>query len=255
MPATRELLFGRIAVAQGYCTQEQLDDCLKLQLQRQSPHRPAPRLGELMVEQGALTAEQCRTVLDIQAQNTAPAPAAAPAPAPKVRTGDALFGKVVVREKMATQAQVNECIALRNRDGETRTLGEILVDRGYMTADLVKQALSHQLKRIMHCAACGLSFTVLSLSAGKSVECPRCRGPLSEGKPSESTRTDAEFATQVIRAVKAGLPASPPERPTPRPSARRVKASCVICDHEFETGVGPDGRVQCPQCHTTFPPR
>ena len=253
MPATRELLFGRIAVAQGYCTQEQLDDCLKLQLQRQSPHRPAPRLGELMVEQGVLTADQCRTVLDIQQQNTAPA--APPAPAlPKGHPGDALFGKVVVREKMATQAQVNECLALRNRDGETRTLGEILVERGYMTPEQVKQALSHQLKRIMHCPQCRLSFTVLTVSSGKTIECPRCKGPLAEGKPTDSTRTDAEFATQVIRAVKAGLPAQS-DRPAPRDSARRVKAVCVICDHAFDAGVGADGRVQCPQCHTTFAPR
>ena len=250
MPATRELLFGRIAVAQGYCTQEQLDDCLKLQLQRQSPHRPAPRLGELMVEQGVLTAEQCRTVLDIQGQN-----AGAAAPPVKAAKEDVLFGKVVVRERMATQAQVDECLALRSKPGEARTLGEILVDRGYMTPDLVKQALSHQLKRIMHCPACRLSFTVLSLSAGKAVECPRCKGPLNEGKPTESTRTDAEFATQVIRAVKAGIPTQAPQRPAPRDSARRVQASCVICDHAFEAAVGPDGRVQCPQCHTTFAPR
>ena len=250
MPATRELLFGRIAVAQGYCTQEQLDDCLKLQLQRQSPHRPAPRLGELMVEQGVLTAEQCRTVLDVQSQNTGSG-----GPPAQVRKEEVLFGKVVVRERMATQAQVDECIALRNREGETRTLGEILIDRNYMTPDLVKQALSHQLKRIMHCPACRLSFTVLSLSADKALLCPRCKGPLSEGKPTDSTRTDAEFATQVIRKVQAGLPAPPGDRPEPRPSARRVKATCVICDHNFDAGVGADGRVQCPQCHTTFSPR
>ena len=66
--------------------------------------------------------------------------------------------------------------------------------------------MGKQQKRLMSCPSCRLSFTVLSLSQGKQVHCPRCKGPLREGKPTESTRTDAEFATQVLRAVKAEAP-------------------------------------------------
>jgi hypothetical protein len=250
VPATRELLFGKIAIAQGYCTQDQLDGILKLQLQMQSPHRPAPRLGELLVEKGVLSAEQLETVLNIQRQNQD-----ASGPLARRRKEEVLFGRLAVREGLATDAQVEECLKIREGRGEVRTLGEIMVDKGFLTPEQVKSLLSRQLKRIMSCPACTLSFTVLSVSEGRTIDCPRCKGPLREGKPTDSTRTDAEFSTQVIRTVKAGLPVKPPPRPDPRATARRVQAKCMICDHAFEGPVGPDGRVACPQCHTTFAPR
>ena len=250
MAASRESLFGKIALAQGYCTQEQLDECLKLQLQLQSPHQPAPRLGQLLVDKGYLQPAQLEIVLQIQKQN-----ADLVDPLVRKRKESVLFGKLAVRDGLTTEERINECLRLQDREGETRTLGELLVARNYLTAAQVKELLSRQLKRIMVCPACKLSFTVLSQSEGKRIDCPRCKGPLQEKKPTESTRTDAEFATQVIRAVRAGIPAIPPPPPAPRESARRLKASCVICDTSFEAALGADGRVQCPQCHTTFTPR
>lgn len=250
MPATRELLFGKIAIAQGYCAQEQLDEILKLQLQMQSPHRPAPRLGELLVEKGVLTAEQLQAVLSIQKQNLDAAD-----PLAKKIKEEALFGRLAVKEGLATESQVEECLRIRQGRGEIRTLGEIMVEKKFLSAEQVKSLLSRQLKRIMSCPSCRLSFTVLSLSEGKPVECPRCKGALKEGKTTDSTRTDAEFSTQVIKTVKAGIPAKPPERPAARDSARLVPARCVVCDHAFNAPLGPDGRVACPQCHTTFAPR
>lgn len=250
MAASRETLFGKIALAQGYCTQDQIDECLSVQLRSQSPQRPAPPIGQLLVEKGYLNAEQIETILQIQKQN-----ADLSDPAARKRKESVLFGKLAVREGLTTDDKVNECLRLQDREGETRTLGEILVAKGYLSAAQVKDLLSRQLKRIMTCPACKLSFTVLSMSEGKKIDCPRCKGPLQEKKTSESTRTDAEFATQVIRAVRAGVPATPPPRPAPRDTARKVRANCVICDHGFEAPLGADGRVQCPQCHTTFTPR
>ena len=250
MAASRESLFGKIAIAQGYCTQDQLDECLKLQLQRQSPHQAAPRLGQLLVDKGYLSAAQLDTVLQIQKQN-----ADLVDPLLRKKKESVLFGKLAVREGHTTDERISECLRLQDREGETRTLGELLIAKSYLTAAQVKDLLSRQLKRIMSCPACKLSFTVLSHSEGKAVECPRCKGPLQEKKPTESTRTDAEFATQVIRAVRAGVPATPPPRPAPRDSAKRIKASCVVCDTSFEAAPGADGRIQCPQCHTTFSPR
>lgn len=250
MPAHRDLLFGKIAITQGFCTQAEVDACLKLQLQMQSPHRTAPKLGELLVEKGHLTALQRDQILKVQRDNLDLID-----PIVKKRKEATIFGKVAVREKVATQDQVNECLRIQARDGETRSLGEILVEKGYVTDAQVKELLGKQLKRIMYCPACKLSFTVLSLSEGKKIDCPRCKGPLQEGKPTDTTRTDAEFATSVMRAVKTGLPNPAPAPPQARPSAKRVKVKCVICDHAFEAALGPDGRVGCPSCHTTFTPK
>ncbi|HXX94034.1 MAG TPA: hypothetical protein VEN81_10395 [Planctomycetota bacterium] len=250
MPASEDLLFGKIAVQLKLCTQSQLDECSRLQLQMQSPHRTAPKLGELLVEKGYLTQAQAETVLATQERNLAQVD-----PLVQKRKESVLFGKLAVRDGLVTAVELNECLALQARPGERRTLGEIMVERGCLTAVQVKELLGRQLKRIMSCPACRLSFTVLSLSQGKRIDCPKCRGALQDGKPSDSTRTDAEFATQVLRAVKAGIPPSRADsRVIPAPSTR-IRVQCVICDKEFDAPLDSTGRVRCPDCHTTFTPK
>lgn len=250
MPASRELLFGKIAVGLAFCTQAQVDECASLQLQMQSPHRPAPKLGEIMVDKGFLTREQSEEVLRTQRANLDSVD-----PLVRKRKEAVLFGKLAAREGLCTQEEVNECLQLQAREGERRSLGEMLVERGYLTAVQVKELLGRQLKKIMSCPACRLSFTVLTLSEGKRIDCPKCKGPLKDGKPTDSTRTDAEFATQVLRAVKAGAPVPKTDsRVIPAPS-RKIKVACVICDQAFEAPLDTTGRVKCPACLTTFTPK
>jgi DNA-directed RNA polymerase subunit RPC12/RpoP len=250
VPASGELLFGKIAVTRQFCSQAQVDECARLQLQMQSPHRPAPRLGEILLDKGYLSPEQHGKVLAMQRQNLDFVD-----PLVKKRKESFLFGKLAVREGLATQEEVHECLALQAQAGEKRSLGEIMVEKTYLTSVQVKGLLGRQLKRIMACGSCRLSFTVLSLSQGKRIDCPRCKGPLEEGRPTDSTRTDAEFATQVFRAVKAGIPiAKTDTRIIPAP-ANKIKVTCVICDAPFEAPLDTTGRVRCPQCHTTFTPK
>ena len=250
MPASGELLFGKIAVSLGFCTQAQVDECASLQLQMQSPHRSAPKLGEIMVEKGYLSREQSEKVLQTQRANLEQVD-----PLVRKRKEAVLFGKLAAREGLCTQEELNECLQLQALDGEKRSLGEILVERGYLTAVQVKDLLGRQLKRIMSCPACRLSFTVLTLSEGKRIDCPKCKGALKDGKPTDSTRTDAEFATQVMRAVKAGIPvAKTDSRIIPAPS-KKIKVTCVVCDVPFEAPLDSTGRVRCPSCQTTFTPK
>jgi transcription elongation factor Elf1 len=249
MPASGELLFGKIAVREGFCKQAQVDEGIRLQLQLQSPHQPAPKIGEILLERGHITPEQHARVLEIQKQNLDLVD-----PLVRQHKESVLFGKVAVKQGLVTQEELNECLRIQADEGERRSLGEILIEKGYLTAVQVKDLLGRQLKRIMSCPACRLSFTVLSMSEGKKIDCPKCKGPLNEGKPSESTRTDAEFATQVIRAVRAGV-VPPGPAPAKGPTALRKKFTCVICDHEFQAVLDPAGRVQCASCHTTFTPR
>jgi len=250
VPASGELLYGKIAITERFCSQAQIEECAKLQLQRQSPHQPAPKLGELLVEKGFLTREQHARILEVQRQNLE-----ALDPLVKKRKEAVLFGKLAVRDGLATEAEVNECLGLQAKAGEKRSLGEIMVEKGCLTAVQVSDLLKRQLKKIMSCPACRLSFTVLTLSQGKTVDCPKCRGALQDGKPSDSTRTDAEFATQVMRAVKAGIPVTRADsRVIPAP-ASKVKVSCVICDAAFDAPLDATGRARCPHCHSTFTPR
>ena len=250
MPASGELLFGKIALSEGFCTQAQIDECTRLQLQLQSPHQPPPRLGDLLMQKGYLTAIQNARILEIQQKNMDLVD-----PLVKKRKESVLFGKLAIKLGLVTPEEVNECLRLQAEAGETRSLGEILIERGFLTAIQVKDILEKQLKKIMSCPDCKLSFTVLTLSEGKRIDCPKCKGPLKEGKPSESTRTDAEFATQVIRSVKAGLPPVGTPPPVKGPTEKRKKYECVICDHNFEAALDSSGRIQCPSCYTTFTPR
>lgn len=250
MPASGELLFGKIALSQGFCTQQQIEECSRLQLQLQSPHQPAPRLGDLLVEKGYLSPEQHAKILQVQQQNLDLVD-----PLVKKRKEAILFGKLAVKQGLVTEDEVNQALRLQAEPGEQRSLGEILVAKGFLTSIQVKEVLNKQLKKIMSCPVCKLSFTVLTLSEGKKIDCPKCKGPLKDGKPSDSTRTDAEFATQVMRSVQAGLPPVGTPKPAKGPTVLRQKCECVICDHVFNAALDSSGRVQCPSCYTTFTPR
>jgi protein-arginine kinase activator protein McsA len=250
VPASGELLFGKIALTEKFCTQAHIDECTRLQLQLQSPHQPAPRLGDLLLEKGYLTAEQHAKILEIQQQNLDLVD-----PLVKKRKEAILFGKLAVKQGLVTPDEVNQCLRLQAEPAEMRSLGEILVARGFLTAIQVKEILNKQLKKIMSCPVCKLSFTVLTLSEGKRIDCPKCKGPLKEGKATDSTRTDAEFATQVMRSVQAGLPPVGTPKPAKGPTVMRQKCECVICDNVFNAALDPSGRVQCPACYTTFTPR
>jgi len=247
MPAHEDLLFGKIAVAKGYCTQAQVDEGLLIQGYEESP----PPLGDILLYKGYLTPEQHREILAEQMRQLA-----VKDPVTKVPREAGLFGRLALRGKLITFNQLNECLRLQGRPGETRSLGEIMIERGYLTPEQVKDLLSRQKKRIMTCPGCRLSFTVLSISEAKQVDCPRCKKPLQEAKPGAPARTDAEFSTMVLRAVKADVPepAKPVTRQMPA-VPRTVKTTCVICEKSFEAPLDATGRVRCPDCHTTFSPR
>ena len=154
------------------------------------------------------------------------------------RDEDLLLGKMAVREQLCTQEQVEECLRVQANSREAAPLGDILVYKGYVTEVQLKTLLSRQQKKVMACSTCGLRFTVLTLSGGKSARCPKCRGPLTE-TPAALVRTDAEFSTRRIPLVP------PPAGPT-------IDLVCIICDHAFKGSVELSGRVRCPACQSTF---
>jgi hypothetical protein len=57
-------LFGKVAIRLGFCTEEQLAECLALQ--EQLPRDRFMRLGDIMVIKGYLTVEQVRKIAETQ---------------------------------------------------------------------------------------------------------------------------------------------------------------------------------------------
>jgi ribosomal protein L37AE/L43A len=246
MASEADLGFGKIALAKGFCTQQQIDECLQMQAMSED----APSLGELLLYKSFLTPEQ-HAQIEKELKRDPPKPDRAPAG----QEESVLFGKLAVQEGLLLPEVVEKCLRDKSAPGETRSLGEILVARGFLTQTQVRQLLAKQQKKIMSCPVCRLSFTVHTRSQAKVIQCPRCKGPLQEGKPSASVRTDAEFATTVLRMSRPA-PAAPEKTPrSSAPQAPAVRVTCVVCDDVFQSEVDPNGRVRCPSCNATFSPR
>ena len=155
---------------------------------------------------------------------------------------DQQLAALAVREKMCTQAQIDECLRTQKLSRDPAPLGDVLVYKGFLTEVQVKQLLSRQNKKLMRCSACNLSYTVVTLSDGRTARCPKCKALLEELPPARSVRTDAEFATRRIRV----------EPPAPAPAGPTVALTCRICDHAFKGAPDADGRVRCPACQSSF---
>lgn len=242
MGADKDLLFGKIALERKYCSPEQIEKCLDLQAR--DPDRVP--LGQILLREGYITPDQHGEILAVQRKNLD-----AIDPVRKVSKESILIGKLAIQAKLMTEADVNTCLRIQAMDGEKRTIGEIMVARKHLSADQLKKLLAIQLKRIMSCSKCRLSFTVLSSTQAKVVLCPRCKGELKEGKPTDSVRTDADLETSVSnRLRKESAKAAPP--PAPASSIRKVKMTCPMCSKPFHEPVDSKGRVDCPHCHSTF---
>lgn len=161
------------------------------------------------------------------------------------RNEDALLGRLAVRGGFCSQEQIDECVRLQAASRSPAPLGDLLQFKGYLTASQLKDLLSRQHKKIMTCPPCRLSYTVLTLSEGKSARCPRCKGSLLEASPQGPTRTDAEINTQRMRTVPSPVPAAPGQ-------AKKAGMVCVVCDQRFDWTPDASGRVRCPACQSTF---
>jgi len=247
VPSDSELLFGKIALSHGFCTQAQIDRCLAIQ---SSTKDPLP-LGRLLVKHGSPSEEPYAQRMAAQQDNLKTVD-----PVLKKRKEAVIFGKLAVREGLLTEVEVNECLRLQAAPGEVRSLGEIMLANGILTAQQVKALLAKQQKKIMSCTACRMSFTVLTISREKEINCPRCKKPLADQPQAVTTHTDAEFATQVLLAAKTSIPkGSQSETRIFAAKAPKLKAKCIVCDQVFESPPDSTGRVRCPSCQTLFVPK
>lgn len=236
-PIPRERLFGHIAVQLGFLTRERLELALRLQ---QASHPPLP-LGTLLLNDGALSLRQVQRVLEEQeARGVPPGGAAADtetvqAPNPR----ETRFGKTLLRERLATEAQVEEALRLQEKfahRGVQVRLGEILVDKGYLSPEAVLRALALQNKRIMRCSKCGSRFNVWAM-------------------PGEREAT-ASAPTAAAGAGTGEPPAPPRGRQASRPGDRAgapVDVGAAVRRSVLRTPRLPR-LPHCPDCGLTLEP-
>ncbi len=233
MPAAKDLLFGKIAVALRFCSAAQVDAALAIQ---SAADRPMP-LGRHLVEEGYLTEDQHAQVLERQRRNLA-----RPDTATQTPKSDVLFGRLAVREGLATEEQVNAALREQGKDGDRRSLGEILQTQGVLKAAEVAWLLGRQSKWVMRCPACKITLTVHSSSKTPTkAACPRCGIALEAATPAAATESKGEVDTSVRMGP-------PPRR------AEGASSGCRICEHPFVGEPGSDGRVECLSCRVRFTP-
>ncbi len=63
--AERELRFGVVAAAKGFITPDQLFEALKVQVREDLGEETHRLLGEILLEQGAMTPEQKDEILEV----------------------------------------------------------------------------------------------------------------------------------------------------------------------------------------------
>ena len=171
-PPQREVLFGRIAIARGFVTQEQVDRVANLQAR--SPQR-VQRIGDLFIAEGLMTPAQRDVVMAEQAV-AYDTPHALDHERP---VADLLFGSIALSQGYITEEQLHTSLRTRElllQSGRRERLGETLVRFKYLTEAQVSNILDLQGLNEVVCSHCGGSFNRSAQRArlGASPACPDC---------------------------------------------------------------------------------
>ena len=147
MPTHTDVLIGRIALDRAYLTEEQLLRCLQEQVVS-----PATPLGTIMLRHGFIKTHDLESLLEEQKRRLAEALELSD---PKLE--DALLGRLLIKQGLAREAQVYECLRVQAEIGErghkSPRLGTLLVRRGFLSTDAIDTALLLTRKDRLICRA------------------------------------------------------------------------------------------------------
>lgn len=239
-----QALFGQIAVRYGFVTPEQVHKAIERQDRYLAAHVQKP-IGEVLKEMGLLDDGRIARILRAQGLR-------------RERSASKEIARMAVEEGMATQVQVDECLALQEaRFRETKrmsALAELLFEKGRISRSQERALLRAQRRmekgqtdrhttiaygvkecancfETVHvdatsCPHCGNGFTPIELA----IPCPRCSTPQTDG---------SEFCSKCGANLVTG------EAP-PQPI---LTGRCPGCGRI----MSPDQRV-CFQCGYLKPP-
>ncbi len=124
---------------------------------------------------------------------------------------DSLFGETLVREGAVTKEELQEAVHAQSElrtQGVKLRLGEVLVKKGRLKPEQVKQFLHLSGKQVLHCPSCGKNYNVKNWTPGRAAPCPSCHATLVP-PPSENAidAYDSSVLPAVGRIETAKLPA------------------------------------------------
>ena len=207
-----EILFGQIALVEGYCTEEDLK--ILLQNQQKDPHRRP--LGFCMLEQGFLQEVDLRRILEIQRKNIEI----------KIseRKLDHLLRKSLLRTGWISVEQLNmfrKTNEERAKRGEPFSLEQNLLTHNLLTPEQLREVYDSMGNQQIRCPKCSLQFFEMNFSSKKLYRCPKCRfksageqfltSPLSEDSgftkhliPTDKKKLKTLTSEEAIHALKEG---------------------------------------------------
>lgn len=183
-----EMLFGKIAVACGFVTDDALEQALDSQELKSDTHR---HLGRILVEQEAMTEDELMTVLAIQRENRLRAELS-----PAVRRLGVTLGSLAVEREYCKLEDVHECIREQARLERLNLffrLGEVMCSKGVLSIEQVHELLASQNITILGCPGCFSKYNVLNYREGAKLECPKCSTGLELPGIVSSIKVDANI--------------------------------------------------------------
>jgi len=167
------LLFGKIAVDNGFLTQEQLDECAEIQRTSSKPRH----LGEICKEKGYLHVEDLRDILIEQLLRFHSEDEHS-----DEKLVDRIFGQVAIAKEFLTESQLNHALqeqASRESAGKPyQRIGEVLADMNALTTQQVAEILEAQDLTILICKTCVSAHNVPNYAADRRYICKVCNDSL-----------------------------------------------------------------------------
>jgi hypothetical protein len=173
MATLDETLFGRIAVLNEYLRKDQLEESLRIQ-RSESPPR---NIGEILLQRGYITEEQFRTILEIRRKKVRKLQRK---PA-ETRESNRTFGDLALTSGRITLADLEDAVLEQQRLALLNLrffLGEVLVARCKLPAEVVLDILKEQGKTILVCALCDFHYNVVRYKEAKKYRCFQCDAEL-----------------------------------------------------------------------------
>jgi hypothetical protein len=201
---SEDLFLGKKALDKKLITPAQLRDAMIAQASAAVPEGgEPPRLGDVLVSCNILSSDQ---LIGLQEETKRVVRG-------RVEPRDAVLGRILVENRTITNSQLHECLRVQDdilRSGQTvePRLGELLVQKGYASADEIRHALAVQEKTILTCVACGKRCNAASYEPSRRYACPSCKAELRP-VPTEIAEVSVQTQTQEMQipsevAPKAG---------------------------------------------------
>ncbi len=218
--ANVDVNIGKMAVDWGLITNDQLRSALVDQSRDVEQGRiPVRRLGEILLSNGLITKSNLEALLRTQrSREKDPADAVA---------NDMRFAQFLIQQGIVTPKQVNECQRIQAESLEAGRspvppLSELLVQKGFVGEEVLRQVNDTQQRTTLACVQCGKRYPVTGYDPLKSYRCRDCRGDLVN---TVGMMSDSPEDTGLVLPFAGTAQSQTPSDAAPRSSTRSSPAA------------------------------